>query len=111
MGVVCVIMWVQSGFSWVCWLFKCGSVRVVKGVWIWRHKKRARNQLQKREAEVTSTGSPECYRYGPGACVGTVSTHALSSLGDGGFLPYGLPILSLNVCTRRGAALLWVTGC
>ena len=48
---------VQSGFSgWCafaclsagfCWLFKCGSVRVVKGVWFWRHKKRARNQLQK----------------------------------------------------------------
>ena len=56
-SVVCVIMWVQSGFGgWCafacmsvgfCWLFKCGSVWVVKGVWIWRHKKRARNQLQK----------------------------------------------------------------
>ena len=51
-SVVCVIMWVQSGFGgWCafacmsagfCWLFK-----VVKGVWIWRHKKRARNQPQK----------------------------------------------------------------
>ena len=46
--------------------------------------------------------------YGPGAGVGTVSTDALSSSGDGGSLPYGLP--SLNVCTRRGAALLWVSG-
>ena len=56
-SVVCVIMWVQSGFGgWCafaclsagfCWLFKCGSVWVAKGVWIWRHKKRARNQLQK----------------------------------------------------------------
>ena len=50
------------------------------------------------------------YCYGPGACVGTVLTDALGSLGDGGSLPYGLPILSLNVCTRRGTALLWVTG-
>ena len=48
--------------------------------------------------------------YGPGAGVGTVSMDALSSSGDGGSLPYGLPIPSLNVCTRRGAALLWVSG-
>ena len=42
----------SAGF---CWLFKCGSVRVVKGVWIWRHKKRARKSIPKgREAEVTS---------------------------------------------------------
>ena len=60
---VCDILWVQSGFvclrvsAGFCWLFKCES-RVVKGVWIWRDKKRARNQPQKgREAEVTSTVS------------------------------------------------------
>ena len=81
MGVVCCgfdVLWVRKscvswsvgvcyfvGAKWLrvfacmsagfCWLFKCGS-RVMKGVWIWRDKKRARNQPQKgREAEVTST--------------------------------------------------------
>ena len=34
----------SAGF---CWLFKCGSVWVVKGVWIWRHKKKARNSARK----------------------------------------------------------------
>ena len=36
--VVCICVYV----GWVLLV-----VRVVKGVWIWRHKKRARNQLQK----------------------------------------------------------------
>ena len=48
---VCVCVHV----GWVLRLFKCGSVRVVKGVWIWRHKKRARKSIPKgREAKVTS---------------------------------------------------------
>ena len=37
--------------------------------------------------------------------MGTVPTDALGSLGDGGSLPYGLPILSLNVCTRRAIGM------
>ena len=50
---LCVFACMSAGF---CWLFKCGSMRVVKGVWIWKDKKEGKNQPQKgREAEVTST--------------------------------------------------------
>ena len=49
----CAFACVSAGF---CWLFKCGSVRVVKGVWILETQKEGKKSIPKgREAEVTST--------------------------------------------------------
>ena len=48
--------------------------------------------------------SSKCYCYGPGACVGTVSADALSSLGNGGSLLYGLPYFCLMYQTWRSIA-------
>ena len=51
----CAFACVSAGF---CWLFKCGSVRVVKGVWILETQKEGKKSIPKgREAEVTSTVS------------------------------------------------------
>ena len=53
LGGWCVFACMSAGF---CWLFKCGSVRVVKGVWILETQKKGKKSIPKgREAEVTST--------------------------------------------------------
>ena len=48
-------------------------------------------------------------QYTTKSLCGDCPTDALGSSGDGGSLLCDLPMLSLNVCTGRGAALLWVT--
>ena len=56
LGGWCVFACMSAGF---CWLFKCGSVRVVKGVWILETQKKGKKSIPKgREAEVTSTVWP-----------------------------------------------------
>ena len=50
MGGVCL------RYVGLCWLFKCGSVRVVKGVWVLETQKEGKKSIPKgREAGVTST--------------------------------------------------------